>query len=429
MSGSARPSSAEASQPADDVGPMSPKCEGPRRTCLRNGAPALLSEVSWGVEEAVDWPSVDVRRARDPAPAPELVWSRTRWVPMRSVEAKPVFHAAMERALAAATGDAALRRALQYTPFDPTEEAMPAAAAGAPAPAGRTCAAKFSVEAGFDWSAAPPGVDPADGGVPPERVERKRQQLGFMLSVLARIVRPGDVIVDFCGSSGHLALPIAAAFPSCQTVIVDMKERCIEIARSRIERSGLRNVRAICGLVQDFTEHFDIGVALHACGEATDLSLAACRAAGAAYVMCPCCIGKIRLSDLRFPRSDVLRRCGLAMEDFVAIAAAADFAHGKGSAPSEPAAGDGDDADAAARRLCKTIVEADRNMGMAGGAPRDGYAVRLLWMQPPECTPKNDVIVGVPLRRAARGVDQRPQCWLSERAPEPPKWLSAAAPS
>ena len=41
---------------------------------------------------------------------------------------------------------------------------------------------------------------------------------------------------------------------------------------------------------------FDIGVALHACGAASDLSQELCLTHRAAYVMAPCCIGKIRSS-------------------------------------------------------------------------------------------------------------------------------------
>jgi hypothetical protein len=41
---------------------------------------------------------------------------------------------------------------------------------------------------------------------------------------------------------------------------------------------------------------FDVGVALHACGNATDHAIARCVAAGAAFVVSPCCIGKLKFS-------------------------------------------------------------------------------------------------------------------------------------
>jgi len=44
------------------------------------------------------------------------------------------------------------------------------------------------------------------------------------------------------------------------------------------------------------------------------------------------------------------------------------------------------------RRACKAVVEADRN---ASAAER-GYDTWQVLMEPPGCTPKNDVLVGIP---------------------------------
>ena len=44
------------------------------------------------------------------------------------------------------------------------------------------------------------------------------------------------------------------------------------------------------------------------------------------------------------------------------------------------------------RRACKAVVEADRN---ASAAER-GYNTWQVLMEPPGCTPKNDVLVGIP---------------------------------
>ena len=44
------------------------------------------------------------------------------------------------------------------------------------------------------------------------------------------------------------------------------------------------------------------------------------------------------------------------------------------------------------RRACKSLVEADRNRS----ASERGYATWQTVMEPPGCTPKNDVLVGVP---------------------------------
>lgn len=45
-------------------------------------------------------------------------------------------------------------------------------------------------------------------------------------------------IVDFAGGSGHLALPLALLLPRCQVVIVDLKERSLNVAQERANACG-----------------------------------------------------------------------------------------------------------------------------------------------------------------------------------------------
>jgi hypothetical protein len=65
------------------------------------------------------------------------------------------------------------------------------------------------------------------------------------------------------------------------------------IARRRAEEAGLSNLRTLLIDIAAFAEPFDLGVSLHACGEATDLALQACAEAGARFAHCPCCVGKV----------------------------------------------------------------------------------------------------------------------------------------
>ena len=86
-------------------------------------------------------------------------------------------------------------------------------------------------------------------------------------------------------------MPLAAMLPHCTVTIVELKARSLEIARGRAAAAGLTNVRFVCGDLGAFDEPFDVGLALHACGTASDLVLRACVAARACFVVCPCCTG------------------------------------------------------------------------------------------------------------------------------------------
>jgi hypothetical protein len=45
------------------------------------------------------------------------------------------------------------------------------------------------------------------------------------------------------------------------------------------------------------------------------------------------------------------------------------------------------------RRLCKSYIERDRNLL---AEETGGYTTRLFVLHPPSCSPKNDVLVGIP---------------------------------
>ncbi|GLD99237.1 hypothetical protein PINS_up007955 [Pythium insidiosum] len=117
------------------------------------------------------------------------------------------------------------------------------------------------------WEHLPEGIHPRDGKLPPQRIRRKRHQVENLAVFLQRILRPGDVVVEFCAGSGYVALPLASMFPQCTFVLLDMKAPSLAIAEERIAAAGLENVELFCGLIDDYTKTFDVGIALHACGE------------------------------------------------------------------------------------------------------------------------------------------------------------------
>ena len=152
-----------------------------------------------------------------------------------------------------------------------------------------------------DWEKNDPRLDVAHsrgGAVPAGRGERKRQQVlnivMFVAPFLAR--KPDAVVVDFCCGGAHQSLPLAAFFSDATFVLLDAKRRSLDVAEERIAAMGLRNVRIVCAMIEDFHEPFDVGIALHACGGASDIAMEKCVRANAAYVIAPCCVGKIALA-------------------------------------------------------------------------------------------------------------------------------------
>lgn len=296
-----------------------------------------------------------------------------------------------------------------------------------------------------DWDAMPPALDvahPEGGAVPADRGARKRQQLLNVALFVAPALRlnPRARVVDFGAGGGHQTLILARAFPEATFALVDLKRRSLDVAERRVQRAGLANVRVVHGRIEDFREDFDVGVALHACGNATDHSIARCVRANAAFLVSPCCIGKLKFSiaggssfsanvvdykdtalgsrpereagagaaatkaseDARnddvvvcppveaitHPRSRWLSTQLASENEFAALAAAADTGHAAGvpggDAPSDDVLDIG--------RAAKTQVELDR----AEGAREAGYVVRTLAvLNAAEAPPnKSDLIVG-----------------------------------
>lgn len=66
-------------------------------------------------------------------------------------------------------------------------------------------------------------------------------------------------------------------------------------------------------MIETFAKPFDIALALHACGSATDYAMERAHDCGAAFVVNPCCIGKLQASvakddGITHPRSEWLKR-------------------------------------------------------------------------------------------------------------------------
>lgn len=247
------------------------------------------------------------------------------------------------------------------------------------------------------------GVEAGRGyGVPGARAGRKRAQVASMVACVAAVVagRESGVLVDMCGGCGHVGLVCAALWPGWVVRVMDSASVALAVVKRRALVAGLDNVEIVLGDVGAVTAGFDVAVALHACGGASDVVLAEAVRCGAAVVLSSCCVGGIVAGkgsvtgkacatplvdpvgggwvDWSVPRSALFRPL-LEGEEYTHIARAADFGEKI------------EDIDAW-RRVAKSLLEADRAAWIADA----GYATRLVKMRPLDCTPKNDVLVAWP---------------------------------
>ena len=264
-----------------------------------------------------------------------------------------------------------------------------------------------------DWEAAPAAADPGrGGGLANARAAKKRAQVLSFCAALAPLLEAAEArsrdagsgggggrdgarasestyrptVVEFGAGSGNLVLALAHRFPVADFVAVEMKARSLELLLARAREAGLANVRGCQGMIESYGERFDVAVALHACGNATDYAMLQAARHGAAYVVAPCCIGKLKyslsggssFSDTRrdycgdagsgatmlppvhHPRSEWLRT--MPLEAFAAVAKLADC----GESMADSAGGDSTNGDGALPlpRRCKLAVERDRQEAM-----------------------------------------------------------------
>ena len=239
-------------------------------------------------------------------------------------------------------------------------------------------------------------------------------------------------IVDFAGGTGHLAVPLALLLPNCDIVCVDLKKWSLDLLHRRVDGSFheeanqsfvnvpdesqalrvLPNLHTYYGSIQSYSESFDIGIALHACGEASDWVLRKCLEKNASFVVCSCCCGKIRRNaanpytfqstggnknEIEYPQSrafaciDENNPLKVVTPDmFDEIAKAADYSE----------LGDLRESCNACRRAAKSLVEWDRLLFvkecMSIEQQEDclGGNVVLTRMLPWDASTKNDILIG-----------------------------------
>lgn len=234
----------------------------------------------------------------------------------------------------------------------------------------------------LDWSSLPAAVSPKEGKMSTDRALRKQQQLNNLAYLVLDRAKPGDRIVDFCSGGGHVGIVLAHVLPLCQVTLIENKEISLIRAKKRSDELGLSNIWFIQANMEYFTGVFDIGVALHACGVATDMVIQRCIQTRASFITCPCCYGFIQnTSKFNFPKSEKFKNT-LSYKEHMLLCRFADQ-----TAMQLPPQ----------RRLigkqCMCLVDLDR----ATAAEEQGYSVQVISMEPESCSPKNNMIVGVPV--------------------------------
>lgn len=239
----------------------------------------------------------------------------------------------------------------------------------------------FGHDVDFDWSAVPFDAQPEGSQLPEKRLERKSQQLENLTKAVLKIAKHNDHIVDFCSGSGHLGLILAHSLPRCIIVLLENKEESLNRARERAIKLKLSNVVFCQSNIDYFRGNFNIGVSLHACGVATDLVMERCIQQKAAFVCCPCCYGSIQPNHMiTYPRSLIFSNSRLSLNEYFVLGHSADQTHDENNVKTSQG------------NKCMRIIDMDRCLR----AKDAGYSVALSKLKPITCTPKNNLLIGIP---------------------------------
>uniref|UniRef100_A0A3Q2WWP3 Glutathione S-transferase, C-terminal domain containing n=1 Tax=Haplochromis burtoni TaxID=8153 RepID=A0A3Q2WWP3_HAPBU len=213
------------------------------------------------------------------------------------------------------------------------------------------------------WESLPGAINPTEGKMSNIRAVRKMQQLNNLVAMVTELARPGYTIVDFC--SGTL-LTVGIFLSLLKVILIENKEESLVRAQSRSAELGLKNIGFIQANLDYFTGPFHIGVSI--ARMPTDNATEDCKYAGF-----PFCF---------YLTSNCTRFLSLFQEHMILCRFADQTAV---QLPPD-------------RRLigkqCMGLVDLDRSWA----AETHGYSVQVMTMEPESCSPKNNMLVGRPLK-------------------------------
>ena len=144
------------------------------------------------------------------------------------------------------------------------------------------------------------------------RSARKRAQVETFAEAIRCLSLPtGSRIVDFGSGSGNLVLGLAHLFPVLEFVAVDLKASALKLLAERSQRAGLKNIKTARRDIASFSDEFDVALGLHTCGSASDLVMEQAVQRRAAFLISPCCLGKMVTGDSSGPRGRWIGRGSL----------------------------------------------------------------------------------------------------------------------
>ncbi|HEX9101655.1 MAG TPA: methyltransferase [Polyangia bacterium] len=141
---------------------------------------------------------------------------------------------------------------------------------------------------------------------------KKARETAALLDQLARVVRPGRLLVDAAAGKAYVGLLAVELLGVTQVHVIEREPRRAELCRqaaARLQRAA--EVRVVEGDVADaraWPAAPDVVVGLHACGSASDAILDGAVAADARYLfVVPCCYAQaVAFSATAEARADAL---------------------------------------------------------------------------------------------------------------------------
>ena len=132
-------------------------------------------------------------------------------------------------------------------------------------------------------------------------VNKKLPQVRWMVRRVQELYHdkePPRHILDVGGGRGDLATALALALPTSRLTVVDVNPPSLEAGKEYSHSRGCGDrIDFVLADMADFVQQenpppIDLVVALHACGDLSDLAVTFASKLNAAFVICPCCYGK-----------------------------------------------------------------------------------------------------------------------------------------